>query len=335
MGEGDEVKPASRRAFLRAAALLAAPLAARMAYAQDAWPTKPVRIVVPSPPGSGIDAVARMLAQRLATRWRQPVVVDNRPGANSLIGTEAVARAPGDGYTLLFASDGTFTLNPHLYARLPYDPLRDFTPIAQIATFRQLLVASPALHARTLPEVIAVAKARPGEVTYASFGVGSSAHLMGEMLRQQAHVDLLHVPYKGLGQAVAAVVAGEALLTFAGVYSTQAHIKAGRLDGIAIAAPKRTPFLPDVPTFAQVGYPALDFVLWFGLFVPDDTPGVIAAQIQRAVAEVLADPEVREHELLARGYEPGALAGDAFARHLRRELAERAAIVAAADARLD
>lgn len=294
-----------------------------------------MRIVVPSPPGSGIDAVARMLAQRLATRWRQPVVVDNRPGANSLIGAEAVARAPGDGYTLLFASDGTFTLNPHLYAKLPYDPLHDFTPIAQIATFRQLLVTNPALGARTLAQVIAAAKARPGQVTYASFGVGSSAHLMGEMLRAQAHVDLLHVPYKGLGQAVAAVAAGEAMLTFAGVYSTQAHIKAGRLEGIAIAAPRRTPFLPDVPTFAEAGYPALDFVLWFGLFAPAATPTAITAQIERAVGEVLADPQVREHELLAKGYEPGALVGDAFARHVRRELAERAAVVAAAGARLD
>jgi tripartite-type tricarboxylate transporter receptor subunit TctC len=330
------VRRGARRRVLRALACLAAgALACPGAYAQDGWPARTVRIVVPSPAGSGIDAVARLLAQRLSLAWNQPVVVDNRPGANSLIGTESVAHAAADGYTLLFASDATFTLNPHLYDKLPYDPVRDFAPIAQIVTFRQLLVASPELKASRLSEVIAAAKAEPGRVTYASFGVGSSSHLLSELLRQQARIDLLHVPYKGLGQAVSAVVAGEALLTWAGVYSTEAHVKAGRLQAIAIAAPRRSPFLPDVPTFAELGYPAIDYVPWFGLFAPAATPRAVVDRVQRDVAHVLATPEVRDKELLAKGYEPGSLATDAFAAHIGRELRERAELVKASGARLD
>jgi tripartite-type tricarboxylate transporter receptor subunit TctC len=325
-----------RRAFLRAAGLAAvAPLLAPNARAQPAWPARTVRIVVPSPPGSGIDMLARMLAQRLAPAWGQAVVVDNRAGANSLIGAEAVAHAAPDGYTLLFASDVTFTLNPHLYRKLPYDPLRDFVPVVQVATFRQVLVAHPSLNARTLADVIAAARARPGMVSYASFGVGSTAHLLSELLARQAGIDLLHVPYKGIGPAVAAVVAGEAMLTWAGVYSTAAHVRAERLRGIAIAAPRRSPLLPDVPSAAEAGYPILDLTSWFGLFAPAATPSAIVARVQRDVAHVLADAQVDAQELRARGYESGTLAGAAFAARIRQELEARAALVRIADARLD
>lgn len=299
------------------------------------WPARTVTLVVPSPPGSGIDAVARMLAQHLAATWRQPVVVANRPGANSLVGAEAVARAAPDGYTLLFASDSTFTVNPHLYASLPYDPLRDFVAVAQVATFHQLLVAHPGAGADSLPALIATARAQPGTLTYASFGTGSAAHLLSELLRREAALDLLHVPYKGLAQAVAAVVAGEATLTWAGVYSTEAHVRAGRLRALAVAAPVRSPFLPDVPTFAELGYPAIRYTLWYGLFAPAATPRALVDRMHGDVAALLADPDIARRELRAHGYEPSSLTPAQFGDALRREHAARAILVERSGARAE
>jgi tripartite-type tricarboxylate transporter receptor subunit TctC len=334
--------PILRRALLGLAAIAALFVAgASRAYAQpmpqgpgaaQAWPTAPVHIVVPSPAGSGIDAVARMLAKRLSDLWGQAVVVDNRPGANSIIGTEAVARSAPDGYTLLFASDSVFTVNPHMYARLPYDAVRDFVPIAQVATFHQLLVARPSLGANNLAGAIAIARARPGIVTYASYGVGSAAHLLSELLRSQTHTDLLHVPYKGIAQSVAAVVAGESDLTWAGVYSTQAHVRAGRLRALAIAAPARSHLLPQVPTFAELGYPAIDYPLWYGLFAPARMSPGLLDRIQRDVAGILRDRAVRELELLAKAYEPSDLTPAQFADKILREGRERAALVKASGA---
>ena len=330
-----------RRALAAAALAVAAGTASAQSPAPapaaggEPWPARTVRIVVPSPGGTGIDAVARVLAQRLAQRWAIPVIVDNRPGANSLVGTEFVARAAPDGYTLLFASDSTFTVNPHLYAHLPYDPFADFAPVAQIVTFHQLLVAHPSLGAATVPQFVARARAQPGQVTYASFGVGSAPHLLSELLQRETRTDLLHVPYKGLGPAVAAVLSGEATLTWAGVHSTQAHVEAGRLTALAIAAPARSPFLPGVPTFAELGYPAIAYTLWFGLFAPAATPRPLVAQVARDVGDLLADAGFVERELRARGYEPSALATDRFAAHLRREHAARATLVKQSGARAE
>jgi tripartite-type tricarboxylate transporter receptor subunit TctC len=286
-----------------------------------------VRLVVPSPPGSGIDVVARMLAQRLAQQWGQPVVVDNRPGANSLIGTEAVARALPDAHTLLFASDATFTINPHLYATLPYDPLRDFVPVAQIVTFHQLLVAHPAADMDTLGDLIRLTRATPGRFTYASLGNGSAAHLLSELLQRQAGIELLQVPYNGIAQAVAAVLAGEVAMTWAGAYSTQPNVRAGKLTALAIAAPQRSSLMPEVPTFAELGYPAVDHTLWFGLFAPAGTPAPLVERIHRDVARILADPEVRATDLRAKAYEPSGLPPQAFAELIRREFIARARVV--------
>jgi len=293
----------------------------------QAWPERAVRLVVPSPGGSGIDAVARMLAQRLAIQWGKPVIVDNRPGANSIIGAEAVARSAPDGHTLLFASDSTFTLNPHLYAKLPYDPIADFTPVVQIVTFNQLLVAHPSLGANTLGELIALAKANPGAITYASWGSGSQGHLLSELVKNKASIDLLHIPYKGFAPAVNAVVIGEAMLTWAGVFSTQALVRAGRLKALGVAGPKRTGFLPEVPTFAEMGMPDVDYTAWFGVFAPAATPAELIARISRDFARLLSDPEVREKELLPKAYEPSGVGPDEFAAVIRRELAQRATMV--------
>lgn len=293
-----------------------------------------MQLVVPSPGGSGIDLVARALAERLASRWGQPVVVVNKPGANSIIGTEFVAKSAPDGYTLLFVSDAPLTVNAHLY-KLPYDPLQDFAPVAQVATFHQLLVAHPSLPARSMAGFVAAAKAAPGKFTYASFGSGSIAHLMTELLKKEAGIDLLHVPYKGLPQSVAAVLSGEAMLTFAGVFSTLPHLAAGRLVALGFAAPKRSPYLPDVPTFEELGFPAIEYTAWYGVFAPAATPRALVERMHRDVVATLFAREFRDRELLARGYEPSSLTLDRFAAQLRREYAERAALVKLSGARVE
>lgn len=327
-----------RRAAAWPAAASVLLLAAASAFAQPAaqpWPVQSVQLVVPSPSGAGIDLVARALAERLTSRWSQPVVVTNKPGANSIIGTQFVANAAPDGYTLLFASDATITINPHLYGKLPYDPLRDFVPVAQVATFHQLLVAHHSLPARSVAGLVAAAKANPGTFTYASLGIGSSVHLLAELLKKEADIDLLHIPYRGLPQAVGAVAAGESTLTFAGVYSTLPHIRSGVVVPLAFASDRRSPFLPDVPTFAELGYPALVYTVWYGILAPTGTPRHVVERIHGDIAAVIADPAFRDKELLARGYAPAALTPLQFDQYIRREHAARAALVARAGARVE
>ncbi len=316
-----------RNGIRSALVLLSACLAVAGHATSPEWPQRTVRLVVPSPGGSGIDVVARMLAQRLAAQWGKPVIVDNRPGANSIIGAEAVARSAPDGYTLLFASDSTFTLNPHLYAKLPYDPIVDFAPVLQVVTFHQMLVAHPSLGANTLGELIALARASPGAISYASWGQGSQGHLLSELVRNSASIDLLHVPYKGFAPALNAVVTGETMLTWAGVYSTQALVRTGRLKVLGVAAPKRTGFLPQVPTFAELGMPHVQYTAWFGVFGPAAVPAGLAARISGDFARLLGDPEVRDKELLPKAYEPSGIGLKEFAALIRRELAQRAALV--------
>jgi len=307
------------------AAILACSTPGHRLHAQT-WPEKAVRIVVPSPSGSGIDVVARAFAQRLAIEWGGPVAVENRAGANSIIGTEFVARSAPDGHTLLFASDSTFTLNPHIYAKLPYDPVADFKPLVQVATFHQLLVAHPSLQADTVSELIALAKRSPGAITYASWGAGSQGHLLSELLKRRTEIDLLHVPYKGFAPALAAVLAGETKLTWAGVFSTVPLAKAGRIRALGIAGPARSSFFPDVPTFAELGLPDVDYTLWFGFFAPATIRDELATRIAADIGKLLQDPQLRRNELIARGYEPSGAGPRAFASSIASELQRRAAI---------
>jgi tripartite-type tricarboxylate transporter receptor subunit TctC len=311
---------------LALAALLLA-CAAPAAAQSDAWPQRTVRLVVPSPGGGGIDLLARMLSQRLAPVWGRPVVVENRPGANSIIGAMEVARAAPDGHTLLLASDAVFTLNPHLYADLPYDPLKDFAPVTQLVTFLQCLVAHPSAQAATLAELVAVARSKPGSLSYSSAGTGSASQLLSELLARKYDIELLHVPYKGFAPAVSAVVSGEVQLSWAGVLSVRSHVAAGRLRAIGFSSPQRSPLMPDVPTLAEQGASELVLLQWFGLFAPAATPAAVVERLHRDVAQLAAQPEVRDAEMLARGYEPTLLAPASFAALLRRELDERGALV--------
>jgi tripartite-type tricarboxylate transporter receptor subunit TctC len=287
------------------------------------WPSKPVRIVVAYPPGGGIDVMARQIADKLAAAWGQPVVVENRPGANTIIATEAVAKSAPDGYTVLLTTDATFSINPHLYAKLPFDTQRDFVPVTMLVLLQQLLVAHPSLPANSLQELISLAKAKPGSINYASYGSGSQPHLSGEMLKYKAGIDLVHVPYKGISLAVPAVMAGEVQLTFAGIATSTAPLKSGRIKAIAIGGATRSPLFPEVPTFAELGYPEVETHAWFGLFLPAGSPRETVSRLYADVKRIIDDPEFRQKQLVDRGYEPIGSSPDAFADFIRTDRENR------------
>ena len=310
---------------IRLLLLLAACFAAA-AQAQT-WPAKPVRIVVAYPPGGGIDVMARQIADRLGSAWGQPVVVENKPGANTIVATDAVAKSAPDGHTVLMTTDATFSINPHLYAKLPYNAQRDFIPVTMLVLLQQMLVAHPALPANTLQELISLARSKPGTINYASYGSGSQPHLSGEMLKNKAGIDLVHVPYKGISLAVPAVMAGEVQLTFAGIATSTAPLKAGRIKALAIGGSSRSPLYPQVPTFAELGYPEVETHAWFGLFLPAGSPKEAVSRIYTDVKRILDDPEFRQKQLIDRGYEVVGSAPDEFVRYIRRDSESRARAV--------
>ena len=289
----------------------------------QSWPSKPVRIVVAYPPGGGIDVMARQIAEKLTAAWGQPVVVENRPGANTIVATDAVAKSGADGYTVLMTTDATFSINPHLYAKLPFDTQKDFIPVTMLVLLQQLLVAHPSLPAGTLPELIALAKAKPGSINYASYGSGSQPHLSGEMLKYKAGIDLVHVPYKGISLAVPAVMAGEVQLTFAGIATSTAPLKSGRIKPIAIGGLKRSPLFPELPTFAELGYPEVETHAWFGLFLPAGSPKEAVTRIYQDVKRVVDDPEFRQKQLVDRGYEPVGSSPEAFLEYIKTDRENR------------
>jgi tripartite-type tricarboxylate transporter receptor subunit TctC len=306
------------RSSLSAAVVLACPA---LVHAQ-AWPTKPVRIVVAYPPGGGIDVMARQLAEKLTPAWGQPVVVENKPGANTIVATDAV-RSAGDGHTILMTTDATFSINPHLYARLPYDAQKDFAPVTMLVLLQQLLVAHPAAPFNDLKGLIDAAKAKPGSINYASYGSGSQPHLAGEMLKHKAGIDLVHVPYKGISLAVPAVIAGEVQLTFAGIATSTAPLKAGRIKALAIGGRSRSPLFPQVRTFAELGYPEVETHAWFGLFVPAGTPREAIARLYQDARKVLEDAEFRQKQLIDRGYEVVGSGPEEFAAYMRQDSESR------------
>jgi tripartite-type tricarboxylate transporter receptor subunit TctC len=305
-----------------------------LAFRVEAFPTKPVRIFVAYPAGGGIDVMARQIAGKLSGSWGQPVVVENKPGANTILAADAVAKAAPDGHTILFTTDATFSINPHLYAKLPYDAQRDFIPVTMLVLLQQMLVAHPSLQANTLDELIKLAKQNPGQINYASYGSGSQPHLAGEMLKHKAGIDLVHVPYKGISLAVPAVMAGEVQLTFSGIATGMGPVKAGRIKAIAIGGKSRSPLLPQVPTFAELGFPEVETHAWFGLFLPAGSPKDATMRIFEDVRKVLDDPEFRQKQLVERGYEVVGSPPDDFASYIRKdsESRERAVKISGAKA---
>ncbi|MFN2645077.1 MAG: tripartite tricarboxylate transporter substrate binding protein [Burkholderiales bacterium] len=311
---------------MRSVLALLVACAALAAQAQT-WPAKPVRIVVAYPPGGGIDVMGRQFAEKLTAMWGQPVVVENKPGANTIVASEAVAKSAPDGYTVLLTTDATFSINPHLYAKLPFDTRRDFTPVTMLVLLQQLLVANPSLPANTLEELIALAKRKPGSINYASYGSGSQPHLSGEMLKYKAGIDLVHVPYKGISLAVPAVMAGEVQLTFAGIATSMPQLKAGRIKALAIGGPKRSPLLPQVPTFAELGYPEVETHAWFGLFVPAGSPREAVNRIYRDTRKIVDEPEFRQKQLIDKGYDVVGSSPEEFAAYIKKDSESRARAV--------
>jgi tripartite-type tricarboxylate transporter receptor subunit TctC len=291
--------------------------------AAQAWPSKPVRIIVAYPPGGGIDVMARQLADRLTGAWGQPVVVENRPGANTIVATDAVAKSAADGHTVLMTTDATFSINPHLYAKLPFDTQRDFVPVTMLVLLQQMLVAHPSLAANTVPELIELAKKNPGKINYASYGSGSQPHLSGEMLKYKAGIDLTHVPYKGISLAVPAVMAGEVQLTFAGIATSTPQLKSGRIKALAIGGRSRSPLFPQVPTFAELGYPEVETHAWFGLFVPAGSPREAVERIHRDTKKVLDEPDFRQKQLIDKGYEVVGSSPQEFSAYIKSDYESR------------
>lgn len=320
--------------LLRSLLALALLCFAATAQAQG-WPTKPVRIVVAYPPGGGIDVMARQIAEKLSAAWGQPVVVENKPGANTIIATDAVAKSAPDGATILMTTDATFSINPHLYRKLPYDAQKDFQPVTMLVLLQQLLVGHPSLPANTLQELIALAKAKPGSINYASYGSGSQPHLAGEMLKEKAGINLVHIPYKGISLAVPAVVAGEVHLTFAGIATSTPQLKAGRIKAFAIGGPQRSPLFPQIPTFTELGFPEVETHAWFGFFVPAGSPREAVTRIYQDTKKILEEPEFRQKQLVARGYDVVGSAPEEFAAYIRKDSASRARAVKVSGAKAE
>lgn len=306
-----------------ALALVAVPLAALA----QAYPGKPVRIVVPYPPGGGVDGMARPLAERLAATWGQPVLVENKAGAGTIIGAEFVAKAPQDGYTLLLTTESTITSNPYIYPKLPYDPIKELAPITQLIALPQMVVAHPSVAANSLGELVELARAKPGQFNYGSYGSGSQPHLLFEGLKAQTGVAITQVPYKGIAPAVTAALAGEVQLTMAGASVSRGHIEAGKLKPLAIARKQRLTLMPGVPTLAEAGFAEIDPQSWFGLFVTGGTPREIVAKIHQDVIAVFADPEFRDRHMLQRGFDPVLSTPEEFAAFIQVDLQQKARLI--------
>ncbi len=321
-------------AMSMAACCLANGVANAQPQAAGSWPTKPVRMIVPYPGGASVDVLARALSVELAKKWGQPVIVDPKPGANTLIGADAAARAT-DAHTLLLTTDATITINPFIYSKLPYDPVKDLQPVSMLVSFGQILVANAKVPANSLKDVIALAKEKPGSYSYASYGAGSQPQLAMEMFKKRAGVDIVHIPYKGLPPALNAVIAGEVPYSFMSAASAKTHLAAGTIKPIAYAGPKRLAEYPNLPTFAELGYPEVEANVWVGVFAPAGMPEAQIEQINRDIQAVLRDPQFNAAQVAGRSYDLAALGPRQFARHIADEMVSRAELVRVSGAKLE
>ena len=281
---------AARRSLL-SIALTAAVAAALPVHAQSAYPSKVIKIVVPTAPGGGNDAMARIVAAKLQEHWKQAVIVENKAGGNGAIASEYVARSTPDGYTLLLGYIATHGINPGL-SKVPYDPVKDFVPIAEIAEAQGVLVVNPGVPAKNVKELIALAKAKPGTMSYASAGNGTAPHISGELFKKQAGVDLLHVPYKGSGPAMTDTLAGTTQIMFPSLVAASGHIKSGKLRALAVTGSKRSPLYPDLPTVAESGVAGFEITQWYGFFAPAKPPADIVDKLNKEIVAVMKEPDV-------------------------------------------
>lgn len=302
--------------------------------AAQTYPTRPIRIIVTFPPGGPADFVGRALGQKLTEAWGQQVVVDNRGGAGGVIGVELAARANPDGYTLLQGQSGSMSISPALQARLPYDPFRDFAPVSMLVINPQILVAHPSLPVKTVKELVALAKRRPGQINYASAGYGTTQHLGMEMLKVMTEINLVHVPYKGTGPALADLFSGQVSLQFTSMPAVLPHVKTGKLKGIAVGSPKRSPAAPEVPTVAESGVTGFEYVAWYGLFAPAAAPQAIISQLNTQVVKALSDPDLSQR-LASQGAEPSPSTPDGLAKYMREDHERWKKVIKSANIRVE
>ena len=315
-----------------ATALLTATAAAQTPA--PAFPTKAIRFVVPFPAGGPLDISARAIGQKLTEAWGQPVVIDNRPGAGGNIGAEFVAKAVPDGYTILMGAVSTHAINPWLYAKMPYDPVRDFVPVSLVTQVPNVLIVHPSVPVKTVKELVALAKARPGQLNYASGSTGSAGHLAGELFNVMAGVKTVHIPYKGAPAAMIDLMAGQVSFMFDNLASALPNIRAGRVRALAVTTLARSPLLPALPTMSEAGLKGFDVSTWFGIFAPGDTPRAIADRLNAGIVAALKAPDVRER-LAAMGAEPKPDTPEQFAAFVKAELAKYEKVVKASGARVD
>ena len=325
---------ASRRKFIAGAASLAAPFWwSGSARAAEPYPSKVITIVVPQAPGGANDVIGRALAQKLAATFAGPVIVDNRQGAGGNLGTAYVARQPRDGYTLLLNAQSVQTINPFLYRKVPFDPVKDFDPIMVVGVAPYMLAVNPSVPAKNLRELVALAKAQPGKFNYASAGNGTVNHLLGEMLKTAAGVDIVHVPYRGAAAAATDVVAGQVPMTFGSLAGLMPFVRNGQLRALGVCTEKRTQLAPELPTLAET-IPGLYANAWYGLFAPAGTPREVIARLHTEITRIMDNPEMKER-LVALGVESAPGTPEQLASLMRNDLMRWARIVRESGAQLD
>lgn len=298
------------------------------------YPTRPVRMIVPFPPGGSTDIMARLLGQKLSEALGQQVVIDNRGGAGGTIGTDIASKSPPDGHTLLMSSSITHTVGPSLYKKLPYNVINDFAPITMIASVPLLLAVNPSVPARSVKELIVLAKSKPRQLNYASAGNGTSPHLATEMFKQMAGIDIVHVPYKGGGPAVIDLISGQVHMIIISTVATLPHVKAGKLRALALTSRTRLPELPDIPTVAESGLPGYEVVLWYGVFAPANTPRNVVMRLNRSIVKIMQTAEMRER-LASEGGRPVGNTPEEFEESIKAEVARWAKVVREAAIRID
>ena len=309
-------------------------LACASALAQG-YPSKPIRFVVPYPPGGSVDIAARALGQKLTEAWGQPVVVDNRAGAGGNIGADLVAKSPADGYTLLMGAVATHAINPTLYAKIPYDPVKDFTPVALVVQVPNILVVNPAVAASTVKELIALARAKPGTLNFGSGSTGSTGHLAGELFNTMAGVKMVHIPYKGAAPAMADLLAGQVQLMFDNLANALPNVQAGKLRALAVTTLARSPAVPQLPTVAESGLPGFDLTTWFGVMVPAGTAPEIVAKLNAEIVRALAAKDMRERLEKMGAEVPTNNTPEHFAAFIRTEAAKYAKVVKDSGAKVE
>jgi tripartite-type tricarboxylate transporter receptor subunit TctC len=315
-------------------ALLLAVLAVAAPAQAESYPDKPIKLVVPFAPAGATDVLARIVGQKLSEIEMQPVIVDNRAGAGGNIGSDAVAKAARDGYTLLMGAVGTHAINVSLYKKMPYDPVKDFVPVVLVATVPNVLVVPASLPVNSVKELIAYGKANPGKLNFGSSGNGTSIHLSGELFKSMTGVDMQHVPYKGSGPATVDLLSGQVQMMFDNLPSAMPNIKSGKLKALAVTSAKRSPSLPDVPTIAEAGVPGYEAPSWFGILVPKGTPPEIVAELNTDINKILAMPDTKK-KFLEQGAEPAGGTPEQFAALINSEIPKWAKVVKASGAQID